>query len=252
MAERDFKGVWIPKRVWLDEELTMLDKGILIEIDSLDMGGDGCWASNEYLARFCGCSECKVSLAISKLVKLGYIRVESFDGRRRKIKSCLLKIQSLPFKNSKAAFEKIKESNTENNTENKPVITIPRKSAKSEIPEDFSRFYAAYPRKVSKPAALKAWKALKADDEMTARIIADVQRRCDTEWKGQEMQYIPHPSTYLTQRRWEDETAPSARTEHRQQPNQALDYTQRENAETYSNIFIDLSGYADEHKDDTN
>lgn len=43
------------------------------------------------------------------------------------------------------------------------------------------------------------------------------------------------------------EGSPQASTK----PNQALDYTQRENAETYSNIFIDLTGYADEHKDDT-
>ena len=37
-AERDFKGVWIPKEVWLDERLSMLDKGIFAEIDSLDKG----------------------------------------------------------------------------------------------------------------------------------------------------------------------------------------------------------------------
>ena len=33
---RDFKGVWIPKDIWLNENLTMLEKVILIEIDSLD------------------------------------------------------------------------------------------------------------------------------------------------------------------------------------------------------------------------
>lgn len=250
MAERDFKGVWIPRQVWLDENLTMLDKGILTEIDSLDMGEDGCWASNEYLAKFCGCSECKVSLAISKLVQLGYIRIESFDGRRRKIKSCLLLFKDEPFKNSKADFEKVKESNTSNNPRNKPINSNTRRSAKSEIPEDFSRFYAVYPRKVSKPAALKAWRALKADAALADRIIADVKRRCDTEWKGQEIQFIPHPSTYLNQRRWEDETAPTERKEasHRgidPKDNPALNYEQREyKAEDYGDdFFVDLDKY---------
>lgn len=44
MAEiRDFKGVWIPKEVWLDTRLNALDKVILTEIDSLDNGERGCY-----------------------------------------------------------------------------------------------------------------------------------------------------------------------------------------------------------------
>lgn len=86
--KREFKGVWFPKEVWLDKRLTALEKIILIEIDSLD-GDDGCYASNEYLAKFCQCSQSKVSGAISKLKKLGYIRVKSFDGRKRILESCL-------------------------------------------------------------------------------------------------------------------------------------------------------------------
>lgn len=212
MADRDFKGVWIPKQVWLDENLTMLEKGILTEIDSLDMSDDGCWASNEYLAKFCQCSECKVSLAISKLAKLGYIRIESFDGRRRKIKSCLFVFKDQPFKKSKADIKKVKESNTSTNQAiNTRNNTHTRKSAASEIPPDFDRFWAEYPRKVSKPAALRAWKSLKPDSTLADNIIADVKLRISTEWKGQSIQYIPHPSTYLNQRRWEDETAPTAR-----------------------------------------
>ena len=27
---RDFKGVWIPKEIWLNEELTMLEKVIFV------------------------------------------------------------------------------------------------------------------------------------------------------------------------------------------------------------------------------
>ena len=49
--KRDFKGVWFPAEVWLDERLTALDKFILMEIDSLD-NDDGCYASNEHLAKF--------------------------------------------------------------------------------------------------------------------------------------------------------------------------------------------------------
>ena len=82
---RDFKGVWIPKEIWLNEELTMLEKVIFVEIDSLD-GPDHCYASNEYFATFCNCSESKVSKAIKKLKELGMIEEIAFDGRHRKLR----------------------------------------------------------------------------------------------------------------------------------------------------------------------
>lgn len=85
--QREFKGVWIPKEIWLDERLNALDKMILTEIDSLDKEETGCYASNQYLAKFCQCSESKVSLSISKLIKLNYIYLESFDGRKRVLRS---------------------------------------------------------------------------------------------------------------------------------------------------------------------
>jgi DNA-binding MarR family transcriptional regulator len=86
--KREFKGIWFPAEVWLDERLTALEKMILMEIDSLD-NEDNCYASNEHLAKFCQCSQSKVSSAISKLKKLGYVRVKSFDGRKRILESCL-------------------------------------------------------------------------------------------------------------------------------------------------------------------
>ena len=70
-SNRDFKGVWIPKIVWLDTRLNALDKVILTEIDSLDQGERGCYASNKHIADFCQCSERKVSESVSKLTKYG-------------------------------------------------------------------------------------------------------------------------------------------------------------------------------------
>lgn len=81
---RDFKGVWIPKEIYLDRELDATEKILYTEIDSLDKeDGEGCYASNEYLANFCMCSKSKVSSGISKLIDKGYIYVEKFDGRKR-------------------------------------------------------------------------------------------------------------------------------------------------------------------------
>ena len=116
--ERDFKGIWIPKEIWLDKRLNALDKVILAEIDSLDSSERGCWASNKHIADFCQCSETKVSTAISKLVKCGYVCVQKFDGRQRELKSRLSNIERQNFKNCKADTQNLKESNTSNNTLN--------------------------------------------------------------------------------------------------------------------------------------
>ena len=105
--DRDFKGIWIPKEVWIDERLSPLEKIILAEIDSLDTEEyGGCVAGNDYLAGFCQCSANKVALAVSKLKELGYIEFISFDGRTRKLKSRLNISQRQTLKKSKADLEK--------------------------------------------------------------------------------------------------------------------------------------------------
>lgn len=88
--KREFRGIWFPASVWLDKNLSAIEKFILMEIDSLD-GEKGCYASNKYLAEFCQCGESTVSRAITKLRELGYIRIASFDGRTRVLHSCLAK-----------------------------------------------------------------------------------------------------------------------------------------------------------------
>ena len=105
--KRDFKGVWIPKEIWLDERLNALDKCIFVEVDSLDNEETGCYASNKYLAEFCKCSETKVSTALSKLINLGYLYVQSFDGRQRILKSRLSKIERNALFSDKLSFYRI-------------------------------------------------------------------------------------------------------------------------------------------------
>lgn len=67
----------------------------------------------------------------------------------------------------------------------------------------FADFYEVYPRKVNKDSALKAW--AKISPELHETIVDDVKNRIVNHIGWQDRQYIPHPSTYLNQRRWEDE-----------------------------------------------
>lgn len=81
---RDFKGIWISKEFWLCGELSCTQIVLLSEIDSLDKG-NGCYASNEYLANFMGLSVGRLQNIISDLRKKGFIIDISFDGRKRSI-----------------------------------------------------------------------------------------------------------------------------------------------------------------------
>lgn len=115
--EREFRGVWIDKAIWFDTRLNALEKVILVEIDSLDKEETGCYAGNDYIAQFCQCSESKVSKSISKLIELGYIYVESFDGRKRVLRSRLSENENLPSKKCQAEKQKKKGPIIYNNKE---------------------------------------------------------------------------------------------------------------------------------------
>lgn len=73
--QRDFKGVWIPREIWLNNELNWTEKLLLIEIDSLQRNKE-CFATNDYFAKFLGLSKDRISKLISHLKKLGYIEVK--------------------------------------------------------------------------------------------------------------------------------------------------------------------------------
>ena len=151
---RDFKGVWIPKEVWLDTRLNALDKVILIEIDSLDQGEKGCYASNEHLAEFCQCSKTKVSTAIKKLIDCGYIYVQNFDGRKRELKSRLSNSERQDFKKCKADIQNLKESNIYSNTDNNTVSNKKERKSKS---KSYDEQIAEYTENEELQEALKAF-----------------------------------------------------------------------------------------------
>lgn len=66
----------------------------------------------------------------------------------------------------------------------------------------FEEFWAAYPVKKGRADALAKWKA-RGLDALADQIIADVQARQlrDRQWRDG---YIPHGSTYVNGRGWED------------------------------------------------
>ena len=81
--KREFKGVWIPREVWLSKELTLLEKVMFVEIDSLHNDERGCYASNAHFAEFFGLSKSRVSEVISSLAAKGLVEVTQVrEGRQ--------------------------------------------------------------------------------------------------------------------------------------------------------------------------
>jgi hypothetical protein len=92
-----------------------------------------------------------------------------------------------------------------------PVKRVKEKS--STIQELFSQFYSAYPRHDSKQIAMlkfaKIMSECKTEDEqknMLDKMLKSIETSKSSEqWNKENGKYIPMPSTWLNQRRWEDE-----------------------------------------------
>jgi hypothetical protein len=70
----------------------------------------------------------------------------------------------------------------------------------------FARFWAAYPRKVDRAKAEKAFAKLRADDALLASLLSAIERaKASEQWRAPGGKFIPYPATWLTNRRWEDE-----------------------------------------------
>lgn len=138
MQKRDFKGIWIPKEIWLSTDLKVMEKLILVEIDSLD-NEDGCFASNEHFSKFFSLSKNRCSEIIKSLEKKGYIDINYIyqDGSKaiaKRVIRCIRKtdrgirnIDNPTRKTEEGYSEKCEDNNTSfsntfNNTSNKKDI----------------------------------------------------------------------------------------------------------------------------------
>ena len=82
------------------------------------------------------------------------------------------------------------------------------KEPKKEIwEEQFEEFYKKYPKKVKKQDVKKWFKKNKPSSELFSSMINSLEQfRGSKDWLKEKGQYIPYPSTWLNQKRWEDET----------------------------------------------
>lgn len=84
--------------------------------------------------------------------------------------------------------------------------------SEGEGPTSFDTFWAAYPKRVGKADALKAWKAIKPSPQLVDIILAALGQQARTQqWQDEGGRFIPHPATWLRRAGWDDELEPLMR-----------------------------------------
>lgn len=121
----------------------------------------------------------------------------------------------LPPKGEAADFENLEEK-IDLQAESLAIETVAAPEAKPKnktsdehsatLAEHFKIFWEAYPKKVSKPPAEKAFKKLKPDKALLEAMLTGIEKaKKSREWQKNKGEFIPYPSSWLNKRRWEDQ-----------------------------------------------
>ena len=97
------------------------------------------------------------------------------------------------------------QDNTEATTPPSPSSEGSDGAKKSPVELRFDEFWNAYPKKVGKQYALKAWNKIKPTAELHETIMqaVDRQKRSD-QWRRENGRYIPNPATWLNGGYWDN------------------------------------------------
>lgn len=198
------------------------------------------WVTRNEVARRTGVSQGKVSSALRVLETAGIISIEdvptakwrgghrfiitfdfdewrtgrvvtgSAEGSGREVTASTAK----PGREVTALIEEHKEREEEQVSNSLSVVTEAPGQALVKCDDSvslFDRFYAAYPRKVGKPAARRAFAA--AVRKAGVDDISVGFKRWKAFWADNAIagEFVPHPATWLNQERWNDDPGPPPR-----------------------------------------
>lgn len=189
-----------------DKTLKPLARLLYAEITALCNKEGYCWAGNQYFADLYEVDKNTVSGWIGQLKTRGYITVQlEYKEGTKQILHRYIRINGEGIhkiidtsiqKDGYPINEIIEVNKTINNTVNNTVNNK----------DYFSQFWDFYPRKAGKESARKAWEKLQPNEELMTLIANNIQERIDKgEWRKDNKSYILHASTFLNQKRWEDE-----------------------------------------------
>jgi hypothetical protein len=225
VGDNEFTGQWaiLPAKVRYDKDLPANAKLIYAEI-AAKINEDGyCFCHNKYFAERLSIKPDTVSGLVKRLEVAGYIivninsepGVENADRRR-------IYLTPKPYDwvggigNKSEGVSDLNPRVIENNNikiNNTPKApkrgraSAPKKQPDWK-PERFEKLWAVYPRGEKRQAAIVAWDKLHADDGLlNVMAVALAHNLRSDDW--QRGIGIPYLSTWLNQRRWEDDVSKS-------------------------------------------
>ena len=90
------------------------------------------------------------------------------------------------------------------NIKNPPIAPLEGGDGEA-APSAFAQFWEAYPKKLGKKAAAKAWGKARDKPALPDLLAAVERQKAWPQWQRDGGQYIPHPASWLNQGRWSDE-----------------------------------------------
>jgi len=96
-------------------------------------------------------------------------------------------------------------------TQNLTVGALPREEKRRSKPISentdprFDQFWSVYPKKKARGAAEKAWRSAHVNGDFDRLIEAVRQQSISEDWVKDGGKFIPHPATWISQKRWLDE-----------------------------------------------
>lgn len=160
------------------------------------------------LAEDCGLSESATKSALKELAEIGLLKVHQrfYEGQQLPNQYELCPdgvgfLQTHPRRQKTPVGQQ--EATEPGNEPGKEPKHQPTKADYSAL---FDVFWKAYPSKVGKDAARKAFAKRKFDEKTFAQVLQSLElQKVSERWTKDNGQYIPNPATWLNQGRWEDE-----------------------------------------------
>lgn len=225
----------MPIQAFQDDRLTKTDLRVLGAILSWADKDRNAHPTRDQIAARCNLPLCKISTSTTHLVELGWLKKNGTGGHSKASDYQVIipnlsqtTVTELVTVNNEKVTDLVTVTETGTVTElvtgtvtelvtftltesvrgilqtntDQVQTTI---SVKSKIESLFEEFWAAYPRKVSKEPAFKAFAKLKPDEQLASEIQAGLLRAKTLDSRFLDRGFIPHAATWLNAKGWRDE-----------------------------------------------
>ena len=141
-----------------------------------------------------------------------YRAAQNADDRRERSRIAMAdlrarrKATSATIVNGEQSLTQLPQAEADNRSRTEAIQTPSPRKRGSAGGDGFDLFWKAYPRKISKVTAEKAFSKLAPSVDLLDEIVAAIERqKACPQWTKDGGQFIPHPASWLNSARWQDE-----------------------------------------------